>query len=397
MTLQELLDLAWDDATAPQRIAALDPAATATPEVILDGTELLPVVQDDVLVRTTVAELRGATRLVDLTDFDGTGGEAGDAVTLLDDGSFGLATPAGGGGGGALEFVEEIVVTSVPEIDIALDGAGPYEIRIDRITPAQSDVDLFANLTDDGFATVEETGYLYARARVTHDDPDVTVLGGGSGTSIPVMTFGEGNGASHFSAVKLEIFGHDDAGLATLVEMNAVRTDSDGHPHRDVGVARYTPASAVDGIRLAYSSGDIAAATIRVYRRALGAPGPATPADPALPPLIVAAGDETTAIEVAQAVTTFRAPKAMTLTGLRASLTTASSAGDVTVDLRVAGVSILSAPITIPAGATTSVGAPAQPVIASAAIADDAEIKIDVTAAGTDAAGLKVTMMAEAA
>lgn len=109
--------------------------------------------------------------------------------------------------------------------------------------------------------------------------------------------------------------------------------------------------------------------------------------------LIVAVGDETTAIIAGVAKVTFRMPYAFTLTAVRASLTTASSSGTPTVDINEAGATILSTKLTIDSGEKTSTTAAAAAVISDGALADDAEITIDIDTAGTGAAGLKVYLI----
>jgi hypothetical protein len=112
--------------------------------------------------------------------------------------------------------------------------------------------------------------------------------------------------------------------------------------------------------------------------------------------LIVAVSDETTALTTGTAKVTFRMPFAMTLTAVRASLTTTSSSGDPTVDINEgagAGTTILSTKLSIDAGELTSTTAATPAVISDAALADDAQITIDIDTAGTGAAGLKVYLI----
>lgn len=108
---------------------------------------------------------------------------------------------------------------------------------------------------------------------------------------------------------------------------------------------------------------------------------------------IVACSDETSEIATGSDVITLRMPYAFALTAVRASLTTASSSGAVTVDIKEGGVSILSTPITIDANERTSATAATPPVIGDASLADDAEITIDIVGAGTGATGLKVMLI----
>lgn len=112
-------------------------------------------------------------------------------------------------------------------------------------------------------------------------------------------------------------------------------------------------------------------------------------------PIIAAVSDEITAITVGTAKITFRMPFAMTLNGVRASLTTVSSSGLVTVDINKNGVTILSTKLTIDANEKTSQTAATAAVISSSALADDDEITIDIDGAGTGAIGLKVTLIGE--
>lgn len=109
-------------------------------------------------------------------------------------------------------------------------------------------------------------------------------------------------------------------------------------------------------------------------------------------PIIVAAGDETTDVAAATGVVTFRAPYAMTLTGVRASLKTASTSGAVTVDINKNGTTVLSTKLTLDQDEKTSVTAATPAVISVASFADDDEITIDVDGAGVGAVGLKVQL-----
>lgn len=109
----------------------------------------------------------------------------------------------------------------------------------------------------------------------------------------------------------------------------------------------------------------------------------------------VAASDEITALTVGTGKTTFRLPYGMTLTGVRASLTTAQTSGTIfTVDIIYNGVSVLSTKLTIDNTEKTSTTAAIPAVITTSALADDGEIRIDITQIGDGTAkGLKVTLL----
>jgi hypothetical protein len=108
----------------------------------------------------------------------------------------------------------------------------------------------------------------------------------------------------------------------------------------------------------------------------------------------LAASDETTALTTGTAKVTFRMPFAMTLTSVRASLTTAQTSGSIfTVDINENGSSILSTKLTIDNTEKTSVTAATPAVISDLSLADDAEITIDIDQVGDGTAkGLKITI-----
>jgi hypothetical protein len=111
--------------------------------------------------------------------------------------------------------------------------------------------------------------------------------------------------------------------------------------------------------------------------------------------LVVAASDETTVLTAGTAKITFRMPRAVTLTAVRASLTTAQASGNIfTVDINEAGTSILSTKLTIDNTEKTSTTAATPPVISDTALADDAEMTIDIDQIGNGTAtGLKVALI----
>jgi hypothetical protein len=111
--------------------------------------------------------------------------------------------------------------------------------------------------------------------------------------------------------------------------------------------------------------------------------------------IILAVSDETTALTTGTAKLTFRMPYAFTLTGVRASVTTAPTGATLTVDINEGGSTILSTKLTIDASEKTSQTAAAAAVISDTALADDAEITIDIDQIGSTiaGAGLKVTLI----
>lgn len=112
-------------------------------------------------------------------------------------------------------------------------------------------------------------------------------------------------------------------------------------------------------------------------------------------PICIACSDETTDLTTGAAKVTFRMPYAFTMTGVRASVTTAPTGSVLTVDINEGGATVLSTKITIDAGEKTSTTAATPPVISDGALADDAEITIDIDTVGStiSGAGLKVWLI----
>lgn len=111
--------------------------------------------------------------------------------------------------------------------------------------------------------------------------------------------------------------------------------------------------------------------------------------------IVVKLGDESTPLTTGTAKLTFRPSSALTLTSIpRASLTAASTSGLPTFDIKVGGSSIFSTLLSIDANELTSTSATTPAVLSTTTIADDASITIDITVAGTNAAGAQITIRA---
>jgi hypothetical protein len=110
---------------------------------------------------------------------------------------------------------------------------------------------------------------------------------------------------------------------------------------------------------------------------------------------IVSASDETTALTTGTAKVTFRMPYAMTVTDVRGSLSTAQTSGSLlTFDVNEGGTTILSTKGTFDNGEKTTTTALTARVISDTALADDAEITVDIDAVGDGTAkGLKIAII----
>jgi hypothetical protein len=107
----------------------------------------------------------------------------------------------------------------------------------------------------------------------------------------------------------------------------------------------------------------------------------------------IAVSDEETALTTGNAKVTFRMPFTMTLTDVRASLSTASTSGLPTFDINEGGSTILSTKLSIDANEKTSTTAATAAVISDSTLFNDAEITIDIDVAGTGAKGAKVYLI----
>ena len=111
--------------------------------------------------------------------------------------------------------------------------------------------------------------------------------------------------------------------------------------------------------------------------------------------ILLTVSDETTDLTTGTAKLTFRMPHAMTLTAVRASVSTAPTGQALVVDINEGGAWRLSTKLSIDASEKTSRSAAAPAVISDASLADDAEITIDIDQVGSGAAGkgLKVWLI----
>lgn len=149
-----------------------------------------------------------------------------------------------------------------------------------------------------------------------------------------------------------------------------------------------TPLAGTELVELETAGGDARSCTVQDIAD-LGIAGAA------LQCIQIACSDESTALTTGAAKVTFRMPYAMTLTGVKASVTTAPTGAALQVDINEGGSTILSTKLTIDATEKTSVTAATPAVISDSALAADAEITIDIDAVGSTVAGagLKVALL----
>jgi len=107
--------------------------------------------------------------------------------------------------------------------------------------------------------------------------------------------------------------------------------------------------------------------------------------------------DETTPLTIGTKKITFRMPYAMTLSSVRSSVAIAPTGSSVVVDINQSGVSILSTELSIDDGAKTSTTSTTPAVISNNALANDAEITVDIDQIGSTyaGAGLKIVLIGD--
>jgi hypothetical protein len=105
--------------------------------------------------------------------------------------------------------------------------------------------------------------------------------------------------------------------------------------------------------------------------------------------------NETTVLTTGAGKFSFRLPYGLLLSEVRASLSTPFAVGATTLDLKLAGVSILSAAIQVDATMGTSVGSAAPPAILTHELPDNGVVTVDVATVGSsaDGKGLKVYLI----
>ena len=151
---------------------------------------------------------------------------------------------------------------------------------------------------------------------------------------------------------------------------------------------------AVNAVKLASTT--VSAGTYRNARLTVDEDGRLTAANSDTLAMIIACSDETTNLTTGTAKVTFRAPFAMTVVGVRANVNTAPVGSTIIVDINDGGTTIMSTnKLSIDASEKTSVTAATAAGITDSAIADDAEITIDIDQIGSSTAGkgLKVTIL----
>jgi hypothetical protein len=102
---------------------------------------------------------------------------------------------------------------------------------------------------------------------------------------------------------------------------------------------------------------------------------------------VIAASDEATDLATGTGKVYFRMPYAGTLLAVKATVNTAPTGSTLICDINEAGTSVLGTKLSIDASEKTSDTAASAATITDSALADDAEITIDIDQVGSTVAG----------
>jgi hypothetical protein len=110
--------------------------------------------------------------------------------------------------------------------------------------------------------------------------------------------------------------------------------------------------------------------------------------------IVIPVGDETTALTAGTNKVRFRMPFPADLLAVRATVNLAPTGSTLIADINEAGTSVLGTKLSIDATELTSTTAASAATITDSALADDAEISIDIDQIGSTiaGAGLKISL-----
>jgi hypothetical protein len=266
--------------------------------------------------------------------------------------------------------------TTTPAITISLGAITPSTVN--GVTLSGSSTPTLA-VTGTSAISGTNTGDNAVNSNYSSLVSNATHTGDATGATALTLATVNSNVGSFGSATAAPAVTVNAKGLVTAVTTNTVTPAVGSITGLGTGVAT----------ALAINVGSAGAPVVN--GGALGTPSSGTLTNCTMKDQIgVACSDETTAITAGTGKLTFRMPFAMTLTAVRASVTTAPTGANLIIDINEGGTTILSTKLSIDATEKTSTTAATAAVISDTALADDAEITIDFDQVGSTVAGAGV-------
>ena len=245
--------------------------SATTPPINQDEVWLIGIDANEIVLAVNLTG-GGTTVFTGLTDTPSSFSGAGSQAVAVNSGATALEFvdfPAGGGGGGGAgswEAIETISSSSVASYDFDLPGSGYRDFAlIGWVQPATDGADLWFLVTTDGFSTVKTGASDYRWINDGRSSSGSAIADVDAADTEYRVLNSVGNGASEMARIAVQVgepantsFPTIFSGLATWV------TAANTNPTIMTG-GSYVATTAVDGIRVQFSSGNIASGSLTLY------------------------------------------------------------------------------------------------------------------------------------
>ena len=175
--------------------------------------------------------------------------------------------PGGSGGGGGLVLLESHAASSSGELDFTSWYSTSYDdylIEFVNMIPGSNSVDLQIQLSTDGGATYQSSGYVAGLSYTgTTAATGSSSVGGGAAMQLTVA--GISNAATGGLCGALKLFSPGSAALHKIFRGETGYYAPDANFYANVNIGAWKATTAVNALRVLMSSGNIASGTVRIY------------------------------------------------------------------------------------------------------------------------------------